>query len=234
MEEIPKPSRGPGEILIKIRASAVQPHDILTSKAAFPNTIFSGTLGRDFAGTVVEGPPGLFGKNVFGTSGSTFSFTVDGAKAEYAALPADAVAMMPDGLTFEQAALMGTPVTIALITLTRVNYKSKDVVLVLGATGSVGSWVAKMALPRGCKVVGVGRHGTDIDSTQDSTLSGALQLTGGKGPDIVVDTVGDLKLAKAAFAIRLRMGASARSRRLVPAALSFPSMYFHSTREVSA
>lgn len=155
--------------------------------------------GRDFSGTVISGPPTYIGKDVFGTSGNSFSFIKDGAQAEYAVLEPEAVAFKSKEISFEQAALLGTPFTTANIILRRASFKPGETVLVLGATGSVGSWVMKLAQAHGCKAIGVGRHGTDIDSTQDPTLSKAKELTGGKGPDIAVDTVGDFALTKAAF-----------------------------------
>lgn len=206
IEDLPTPNPSAGQVLVKIRASAVQPSDILNSTGSFGLTTFPRTLGRDFAGTVVEGPPHLTGKDVFGTSGDTFSFTVDGAQAEYAVLHADAVAIKPDQLSFEQAALLGTTFTTANLTLKRANIQVEDTVLVLGATGAVGSWVMKIAQAKGCKTIGVGRHGTDIDSTQDPTLSKAKELTSGKGPTVAIDTVGDLGLTKAAFEVLAPLG----------------------------
>jgi len=206
IEDLPQPKPSTGQVLVKIRASAVQPSDVLNSKGVFANTTFPRTLGRDFAGTVVEGPSNLIGKDVFGTSGPTFSFTEDGAQAEYALLSVDAIALKPKQLSFEQAALLGTPFTTANLTLKRANAVPGETVLVLGATGAVGSWVMKLAQAYGCKTIGVGRHGTDIDSTVDPTLSTANGLTGGKGPDIAIDTVGDLNLTRAAIEVLAPLG----------------------------
>src|ERR1700760_2443652 len=86
VQDVSKPSPGPGELLVKIRASFVQPADVLNSKGGFLMTTFPRTIGKDFAGTVVEGSDEWKGKDVYGTSGSTFSFTVDGAQAEFAIL----------------------------------------------------------------------------------------------------------------------------------------------------
>jgi NADPH:quinone reductase len=199
IEVVPTPSPGPSELLVKIAASPVQPSDILNSKGRFPNTTFPRTLGRDFAGTVVEGSDAWKGKRVFGTSGDTFSFTVDGAHAEYAILPENAVAEIPSKLSFAQAASLGTPWTTADMTLSRGGAKAGETVMVLGATGGVGSAVMQIAKLLGCKTISVGRHGTDIDSTSDRELGHARELTNGEGPDIVVDTVGDFALTKAAF-----------------------------------
>lgn len=206
IEDLPQPKPSTGQVLVKIRASAVQPSDVLNSKGVFANTTFPRTLGRDFAGTVVEGPADLTGKDVFGTSGPTFSFTEDGAQAEYALLSVDAIALTPNQLSFEQAALLGTPFTTANLTLKRANAVPGETVLVLGATGAVGSWIMKLAKAYGCKTIGVGRHGADIDSTADPALSTAKNLTGGKGPDIAIDTVGDLNLTKAAVEVLAPLG----------------------------
>lgn len=206
VEDVPLPKLSTEQVLVKIRASAVQPSDVLNSKGVFANTTFPRTLGRDFAGTVVEGPPNLIGKDIFGTSGPTFSFTEDGAQAEYAVLDVDAIALKPKQLSFEQAALLGTPLTTANLTLKRANVVPGETVLVLGATGAVGSWVVKLAQAYGCKTIGVGRHGTDIDSTADPTLSTAKQLTGGQGPNIAIDTVGDLNLTRAALEVLAPFG----------------------------
>lgn len=206
VEDVPIPKPTTGQVLIKISASAVQPSDVLNSKGVFGNTTFPRTLGRDFAGTVVEGPPHLTGKEVFGTSGPSFSFTEDGAQAEYAVLSIDAVALKPKQLSFEQAALLGTPLTTANLTLKRANVVPGETVLVLGATGAVGSWVMKLAQAYGCKTIGVGRHGTDIDSIADPALSTAKQLTDGKGPNVAIDTVGDLNLTRAALEVLAPFG----------------------------
>jgi NADPH2:quinone reductase len=109
------------------------------------------------------------------------------------------VAFKPKEITFEQAALLGTPFTTANIILKRAQCTPGETVLVLGSTGSVGTWVMQLSQAQGCKTIGVGRYGTDVDSTQDPTLSKVKDMTSGKGPDIAVDTVGEFSLTNAAF-----------------------------------
>lgn len=199
VDDIPIPTPHPGELLVKIRASAVQPADILNSKGGFSSTTFPRTLGKDFSGTVVSGPSEWQGKDVYGTSGSTFSFTQDGAQAEFAVLKADSVAPKPSNLSFAQAAVVGTPFPTAMMALQRARTRAEDVVMVLGGTGAVGSAAVQIAKSIGCRTITVGRHGTDVDSSTDPELKGARDLTNGKGPDVVFDTVGDFALTKAAF-----------------------------------
>lgn len=209
IQDIAKPSPKKGELLIKVWANSVQPSDILNSKGSFSSTTFPRTPGRDFAGTVVEGPAAWKDRNVFGTSGATFSFTMDGAAAEYAIVPETGVAPMPKNLSFAQAASLGTIWTTACLLLDRTQAEPGQTVMILGATGSVGSTVAQLAESRGCQVLGVSRRNTHINSEQDPELKTAKELTNGKGPDIAIDTVGDLRLTLAAFnvlAINGRLG----------------------------
>lgn len=206
IEDVPMPSIGPGELLVKIRASFVQPADILNSKGGFPMTAFPITIGKDFAGTVIEGSDEWKGKDVYGTSGSTFGFTEDGAQAEYAVLRETAVAPKPSNLSYTQAASVGTPFTTAFTALLRARTVPTDVVMVLGATGSVGSSVIQIAQGMGCKTISVGRHGTDVNSVEDPQLNKVKELTDGRGPDVAVDTVGDFALTKATFNVLASRG----------------------------
>ena len=206
VSDVPIPSPGPGELLVKISASFVQPADILNSKGGFGITTFPRTIGKDFSGTVVEGSDEWKGKEVYGTSGSTFGFTEDGAQAEFAVLRQDCVALKPKNLSFAQAAAVGTPFTTAYTALLRARAVQGEVVMVLGATGSVGSAAVQIAKSLGCRTITVGRHGTDVYSTQDPELKTAKDLSDGKGPDVVIDTVGDFGLTKAAFNVLATKG----------------------------
>ena len=77
--------------------------------------------------------------------------------------------------------------------------------MVLGASGVVGSAMVQMAEKvMGCRVLRVGRgsgSGIDVDSVSEPQLSGAKTLTGGKGPDVIIDTVGDAKLVRASLSV---------------------------------
>ena len=198
----PKPTSGPGQVLVQVKASPIQPSDALNSKGLFPHTTFPRIPGRDFAGIVVEGPSHLLRKEVFGTSGHNFSFTQDGSHAEYCLISENVVVEKPKNLSFAQAASVGTPFTTAALALRRAGAKAGETVLVLGATGQVGSAVAALAKSWGCKVLGVARgNAAEIDSAGDPTLNKAKTLTDGQGPDVAVDTVGNAALAQAAIEV---------------------------------
>ena len=87
------------------------------------------------------------------------------------------------------------------MTLRRARTVPEDIVMILGAIGSVGSSVLQIAKNMGCRTISVGRRGADVDSSEDPQLLKAKDLTDGAGPDVVIDTVGDLGLTKAAFEV---------------------------------
>jgi NADPH:quinone reductase len=198
---VPKPTLIPGHIVVKVHASAIHPSDLGNAKGVFPYTTFPRIPGRDYSGTVVEGPSSLVGTDVYGTSGFTQAFTVDGAQAQYILVPEAAVAPKPKNLSFVQAATVGVPFTTAGLVLRRAGCKKGDVVLVLGANGAVGSAVVQLANSMGAKVLlGTRDEKGDVNTASDPELKRINDLTSGKGVDVVVDTVGQPSLTKAAVA----------------------------------
>ena len=202
----PQPTPKPGEILVKLAYSPIQPSDFLNSQGGFPKTLFPRVLGRDFAGTVVSAANGasspLIGKQVCGTSGATLSFTVDGAHAEFVAVPEDAVAEVAQGMDLKKASILGTPWTTAWLTLDHADAKPGEMVLVTGAGGAVGDAVCQLARSKlwGLKVLTAGRGSKyDVDSAANPDLDPVFKLTQENGVDIVIDTTGDLNLMKAAM-----------------------------------
>ena len=196
------PSTKPGYILVRVRAAAINPSDVMNAKGGFSHTTFPRIPGRDFAGVVAAGPPSLIDKNVFGTSGNLLSYTEDGTHAEFCLVPEEAVAPMPTNLTFAQAATIGVPWTTACIVLQRASVSSGETVLVIGATGAVGRAVVQLAELKGCKVITASRRDiTDINTIRDPQFSKVLQLTNDHGADVVIDTVGDPVLMRAALGI---------------------------------
>ncbi|KAJ8097688.1 chaperonin 10-like protein [Lipomyces tetrasporus] len=203
LETVPKPTVTPGHVLVKVHASAVHPSDRFNTKGFFPLTTYPRIPGRDYSGTIVDGPKHMIGQVVFGTSGSLLGFTADGVHAEYCLVPEDAVAPKPSNLSTLQAATVGVPFTTALLCLRRARATAEDVVLVLGATGAVGSAVVQVAKALGCKrvITASRRDSTDVNVVKDAALETVGSLTADKGADVVIDTVGDLSLMKAALGV---------------------------------
>lgn len=184
-------------VLVKVIAAGFNPSDLLNSQGSFVHTEFPRTLGRDFAGVVVKGNDEWIGQEVYGTSGSNLSFTSDGTHAEYLVVPIDGLVLKPKSLSFVQSAAVGVSYHTAFSMLERTRASSQDTVLVLGASGSVGAAALQIAKWRGCKVYGATRNdNSNVNTINDPKLDAIAKLG---GIDIVLDTVGDPVLTKAAF-----------------------------------
>jgi NADPH:quinone reductase len=208
MEDVPTPQALAGHVLVKVAASPIHPSDLLNASGSFGLTLYPRTPGRDFSGTIIDGPSNRIGQEVFGTSGFTYAFSEDGFQAEYAVVTDDAVVEKPKGLSFVQAATVGVPFTTADLMLETARAQKGETVLVLGANGAVGKAAAVLAAHRGCRILRAVRGaGGDIDTASDPAMNAISTLTAGKGVDVVLDTVGTLSLTAAAIA---KLGAFGR------------------------
>lgn len=70
MEELPRPIPAAGEVLIQVKAAAINPSDVKNVQGKMHETSLPRIPGRDFAGIVVEGPGDLSGQLVFGSGGN--------------------------------------------------------------------------------------------------------------------------------------------------------------------
>ena len=194
---IPNPPAN--HLLVQVYASAIQPSDIVNAHGGFATTTFPRVVGRDFSGVVAavgEGSPStLIGKSVFGTSGSTHAFTVDGFQSEYAIVPADGIVPKPKGISHVQAATLGVPISTAALIVRRAAIQKGERVLILGANGAVGSAVCTILGPNVHVLKGVRGAGGDVDTAADPQLKTAGKV------DVVIDTIGITALGEAALDI---------------------------------
>lgn len=213
--EAPQPVPRAGEVLVRVRASAVNPLDlkIRAGQAAHARHPLPAILGIDLAGVVeavgqgVEGfAPGL---RVFGMTGGVGG--APGSLAQFAAVDARLLAPMPSTLDFRQAAAL----PLAFITaweglVDRARVEAGHRVLVIGA-GGVGNVVIQIARALGAEVFAVdgatkaeairGWGAVAIDRTQP-VEDYVAEHTGGAGFDIAYDTVGGVGLDHAFQAVR--------------------------------
>jgi NADPH:quinone reductase-like Zn-dependent oxidoreductase len=202
VERFPLTVEHPGDVLVEIAAAAVNPSDVKAAMGLMPYAVFPRTPGRDFSGIVIDGPADLLGKPVFGSSGD-LGIRRDGTHATHLVVEADAVVEKPDGVTLDEAAGIGVPFVTALEGLRRAGMpKAGDTVLILGVSGKVGQAAAQIATWKGARVIGVVRSAEAyqgyassaveiVDSSAEDVAARVLELTGGKGADIVYNTVGE-------------------------------------------
>jgi NADPH:quinone reductase-like Zn-dependent oxidoreductase len=203
LEDVPKPSPKPNQVLVEIRAAALNPIDSYFLRGAPMMRLFTGlfrprmkTLGADIAGVVAEVGSEITrfkpGDEIYGD----ISRDGMGGFAEFAAVRDRALALKPKTLSFTEAAAVPLTGGTALQAVRdRGKVKAGDKVLVNGASGGVGTFAVQIAKAFGAEVTGVssaGNHellrslGADhvVDyKTEDVTKSGKMY-------DVIIDMIG--------------------------------------------
>ena len=162
LQEMPRPQPGEGEILIRLHAAGVNPIDWRARDGTYQQwwpAEFPVVLGFDGAGVVEQAGPSVSafrpGDDVFG------QFMPQrvhhwGTYADYVVTSASgAVAPKPVTLDYVQAAALPMPAQVALASLDALEIGSGETVLIVGATGGIGTYAIQMAVQRGARVLAV-------------------------------------------------------------------------------
>ena len=201
----PVPEPGPGEVLVEVHAAGVNPLD-LANTAGLLGTPLPMIPGVDFAGIVVSDGD-LRGREVWGSS-PQLGMKRPGTHARFVALPETWLSRKPERLTMAQAGAVGRPHLAAWETLIEAGQlKPGETVLITGGAGLVGQAATAIARWRGAKSIIAGAHkaeGADhfIDTGSGDLREAVLELTEGRGADIVLDTVGGALFEPAVKSLR--------------------------------
>jgi NADPH:quinone reductase-like Zn-dependent oxidoreductase len=205
LEDLTKPVPGPGQVLVAVKASAINPLDvkIKAGKAAHAEPRLPAILGMDMAGIVEAAGPGVEGFSegdaVYGLTGGIAG--IPGSLAEYQAADARLLALKPEGLSFREAAAMPLGIITAWEGLVdRANVGRGKSVLVHAGAGGVGHLAVQLAVAKGATVFSTvrperssliaGYGATPIDFTSLTPAEYIQRYTQGEGFDIVLDTLG--------------------------------------------
>lgn len=198
--EVPTPEPKPGEALIKIEAAGLNYSDIMIREGLYIDAMSPPLfLGREFAGTVEKIGDGVAnvkpGQRVAGTAPA-------GAFSEYLSIHTAGLFPLPNGLSPEQgAAILIQGITAVHCLDDCTNLKSGETVLIHAAAGGVGTLAIQIALAREARVLGTASSADKcklitelgakaIDYTQDDWVKHVLDATGGKGADVILESVG--------------------------------------------
>jgi NADPH:quinone reductase len=219
--EVARPSPGPGQVLVRIEASGVNPLDtkIAAGKADHARPILPAILGIDMAGVVEAVGAGVDGFRpgdaVYGMTGGIAG--VQGSLAQYAAVDADLLAHKPNNMSMREAAALPLVFITAWEGLVdRAGVSAGNRVLVHGGAGGVGHIAVQIARAFGAEVYATGEASqratiegfgaTAIDFRASTVEEYVDRYTGGDGFDIVYDTVGGPILDASFRAARLYGG----------------------------
>jgi NADPH:quinone reductase-like Zn-dependent oxidoreductase len=191
------------EALVRVYSAGVNPSDVKAALGIMPKAIFPRIPGRDFSGVVVDGPSDWLGKEIWG-SGGDVGITRDGSHAGWLVLPVSALHEKPRNLNFEEAGSVGVPFVTAYEGFRRSGLPMPgQTVAVMGANGKVGQAAVQVAAMNGAQVIAVQRSEryetfsyAPVDVVNAKELAPneiaekILQLSNGKGADIIYNTVG--------------------------------------------
>lgn len=209
LKEVDKPIAGKGQVLVKIKASGVNPLDIKIKhgQAAHAQVKLPAILGIDMAGVVEAVGEGTTafnpGDEVYGMTGGVGA--AQGSLAEYAAIDADLLAIKPKNLRMRDAAALPLIFITAWEGLVdRANVSAGKTVLIHGGAGGVGHIAIQIAKAMGAMVFSTvdpsknklmeSYGATPIDYTSLSVEEYIEKYTNGEGFDIVFDTLGGATL----------------------------------------
>jgi NADPH2:quinone reductase len=204
-EEVPRPSPGPGQALVRIEAVGVNFIEVYQRTGLYQLAL-PFTPGSEAGGTVVE-----IGPQVSTVTGGqrVASQSFAGAYAEYALAPADRLVVLPNGVnTRVGAAVLLQGMTAHYLVRSTYALSRKDTCLVHAAAGGVGLLLCQMARRLGARVIGTvsteekaalareaGAHEV-ILYTQQDFVAETKRLTNGAGVHVVYDSVGRTTFAK--------------------------------------
>ncbi len=206
-EDVADPTAAAGEVVIKVEAIGVNPVDTyIRSGVHLIRPDLPYIPGGDSAGTILSLGDGVsqfdVGDRVYVANGGG-----QGAYAEQTSLPADRLQPLPDNVSFAQGAAIGTPYGTAYWALVmRGRGAAGETVLVHGASGAVGTAALQIAKSLGINAIGtagsarglelVRQQGAAhaLDHTQNGYLDAVSELTGGKGPDLILEMLANVNL----------------------------------------
>ncbi len=212
LEDVPDPKPGPGQVLVRVRAVGVNPLDAYVRAGTYTIKVDLPYIpGSDAAGVIEAVGDGVTqwkrGDRVY--IYTTVSGVRAGAYAELAVCNSSQVHALADKATFSQGAAVGVPYSTAYRALfQKAQAKPGETVFIHGASGGVGIAAIQLALARGLRVIGTASSGRGqdmvkqqgpvevLDHHSPDYLEKVTALTGGRGPDIILEMLANVNLGK--------------------------------------
>lgn len=205
LENVPVPVAAPGEVLVRLQVSGVNPSDIRARAGGRPGVteppfpkIIPHSDGAGVIEAVGEGvPSGRVGDRVWIWNGQWQR--AFGTAADYISLPAEQAVTLPDHVSFEEGAVLGIPGLTACHAVLGGGPVAGQTVLVSGGAGTVGRLAIQVATASGARVLSTARGDEAIataknagaeevfDYTDDHLADRILEATGGRTIDRIVE-----------------------------------------------
>lgn len=201
LEDVPRPSIKPNEVLVQVEACSVNRADLLQRRGLYPPPPgASSILGLDFSGFVTSCGPEV---DQWHPGDRVFGITAGGGYGRYVGVPADHLITVPESLSFVEAAAAAEVFFTAFLNLfLEAGIRSGEHLLVHGGGSGVGS--AAIQLARTADVPAIITAGSQskidcclklgalhgINYKQEDFAERVLEITHGEGIDVVLDIIG--------------------------------------------
>lgn len=212
--ELPEPVAGPGEVLVRVRATALNRADLLQMRGLYPPPPGESEVpGLECAGEVAALGDGVADWRI---GERVMALLAGGGHAERVAVPAGQLMRIPGRLTWEQAAALPEA---ALTSWTNLRIEggleAGQSVLITAAASGVGTFAVQLARELGARVLVAGRDPERLERLRplgaehclpldDELTRRAREAAGGDGVDLVLDLAGGNWLPAALAALRPR------------------------------
>ena len=182
--EIPIPSPGAGEVLVRLHASGVNPSDVKARAGSRP-MVFDRIIPHSDGAGVVEavgqgGDPGLVGARVFVRNGQWQR--ANGTAAQFITIDAGCVHLLPDNVGFEVGAALGIPALTAAYAVLKDGPVDGETMVIHGGGGTVARLAVQIAVDCGASVIATTGDMTRADRIGDA---GAVAVLDYRAPDLV-------------------------------------------------
>jgi NADPH2:quinone reductase len=191
LEDLPVPTPGPGEVLVRIKTSGVNPSDIRAraggrpgvTKPPFPKIIpHSDGAGVVEAAGKGSGLESRIGERVWIWNGQWQR--AFGTAADYIALPAEQAVRLPDNISFEQGAILGIPALTAVHAVLGAGPVEGKTVLISGGAGTVGRFAVQVAAASGAHVIATAYGSADTEAAKSAGAAAVLDYL---SPNLATD-----------------------------------------------
>jgi len=218
LEEVPNPTPGPGQVLVRAKAIGVNPVEVYIRSGTYARKpTLPYTPGTDAAGTVEAIGSAVKsvkkGDRVY-THGAAAGY---GGYAELILCDEAQVHPLPEAVSFAQGAALGVPYGTAWRALfSRAQARAGETILVHGASGGVGVAATQLARAHGMRVIGTagtekglalvraqGAHEA-LNHTVADYMSKVMAFTGGRGVDVVLEMLANVNLERDLEVLALR------------------------------
>jgi NADPH:quinone reductase-like Zn-dependent oxidoreductase len=239
----PMPEPGPGEVLVQLHTTGVNPSDVKKRAGAFPGLLEAGPVipHSDGAGVITavgEGvSPSRVGERAFAYQ-AQYARQL-GTAAEYVALDSARAPVLPDNASFEVGACIGIPIMTAHRCVFADGHVADQLVLVTGGAGRVGHYAIQWAHRAGASVIATASNDNDVAACRAAGAEAVvnhreldwgkavLDLTGGQKVDRVIDVEFGANLSQLLHCARIGATIATYSSTVVPEpALPFRTMMF--------